>query len=74
MKVEMRGDNELIIVPETEFEENWLVSKTRSAFIKTFLKHEGISAGDLPVLKIEMTQKYVKPEDFNEQSSRKNPS
>ena len=68
----MRSDNELIVIPETDFEAHWLESKTRCAFIKTFLKYDGICTGELPVLKIEITQKYVKPEDFNEQSIRKN--
>lgn len=65
MKLEMRGDNELVIVPETQFETNWLIAKSRSAFIKTSLYHEG----DRPVLKIEMTQKYVKIGEEHEQSS-----
>jgi hypothetical protein len=74
MKIERRGDNELIIAPETDFESDWLESKARSAFIKAFLKYDGISTGDIPVLKIEFNPKYVTPEDFNEQSSRKNPA
>lgn len=74
MKVEMRGDNELVIVPETEFEAHWLESKGRCAFIETFLKYDGISTGECPVLKIKMNPKYVKPGEENEQSSRKDPS